>query len=145
MEITQAGLQNGMTISERCNGGSTQYDKYTITEYQGYETVWARSKSDKIEEVQGFQSSSSNNFCRYNSTYNLNYIRHQFYVSKFYSVYERYPDTLTTALAKIGGLIAVFKLSIIVQYFHKKAYEKRLIKHLTEFRRGLQSPPTTHT
>ena len=33
MEITQAGLQNGMTISERCMGGSALYDKYTITNY----------------------------------------------------------------------------------------------------------------
>ena len=127
-----------MTISDKCTAGSALYDKYTITNYQNYETVFARSFIDHIENISGFQSSTSNNFCQLNSTYNLDHIKHRFYVSKFWLIYERYPDTLTTALAKIGGLIAVFKLSILIQYVHKKVYEKRLIKHLTNFRKALQ-------
>jgi hypothetical protein len=40
-------------------------------------------------------------------------------------VYKRYPDQLTTALSKIGGLIALLKIaSYALREYHRRIFEK---------------------
>lgn len=34
--------------------------------------------------------------------------------------YENQPESLTSALTKIGGMIAILRLSVIFQFLHKK-------------------------
>lgn len=36
----------------------------------------------------------------------------------------RYPDTVWMALSRIGGLLAIFKVSMLLQYFHQYLFEK---------------------
>lgn len=40
--------------------------------------------------------------------------------------YVRYPDTLVMGLSKIGGLIALFKFSLILKILHKRQFEQEL-------------------
>lgn len=40
--------------------------------------------------------------------------------------YSRSPAFLLQALTKIGGIIAFFKFSNILQYLHRKAFERKL-------------------
>jgi hypothetical protein len=40
-------------------------------------------------------------------------------------VYKRYPDQFTTALSKIGGLIALLKIaSFALKEYHRRIFEK---------------------
>ena len=39
-------------------------------------------------------------------------------------IYERTPDSLIMGLSKIGGLIALFKLASLLQFYHKSKFEK---------------------
>ena len=54
-----------------------------------------------------------NNY-RFQDTFPIDYIRHRFWLSKYYSIYKRYPDTLTMGIAKVGGLVAIFKVGFFL-------------------------------
>ena len=41
-----------------------------------------------------------------------------------------YPNSVIDGLIKIGGLLAVFQVSLILSYFHEKIFEKRLLEQL---------------
>ena len=40
--------------------------------------------------------------------------------------YSRYPDTIVMALAKIGGILALFNIGVFMQGLHQKQFERRL-------------------
>ena len=43
-------------------------------------------------------------------------------------MYKRYPDQLTTALSKIGGLIALLKIaSLVLKEYHRRSFENQFI------------------
>ena len=37
-----------------------------------------------------------------------------------------YPTGLVNALTKIGGLLAILKISIVINFLHKKCFEKKI-------------------
>jgi mannose/fructose/N-acetylgalactosamine-specific phosphotransferase system component IIC len=41
--------------------------------------------------------------------------------------FRRYPDSILTGLQKFGGLLGLFKFSILLTYLHKKRFEKKLM------------------
>lgn len=46
--------------------------------------------------------------------------------------YNRYPDNLFHALAKVGGLLALLKIGMLLQVIHKKKYLKGLAVDLSK-------------
>ena len=68
-----------------------------------------------------------NNNYRFQDTFPIDYIRHRFWLSKYYSIYKRYPDTLTMGIAKVGGLVAIFKVGFFLQHWHKRRYYSSLV------------------
>ena len=47
-----------------------------------------------------------------------------FLVNPIVKRYIRYPTTIVTALSRIGGLFALFKIGILLLYVHEKMFEK---------------------
>ncbi len=44
-------------------------------------------------------------------------------------VYQRYPEQFTTALSKIGGLLALFKIaSLAMKEYHRRSFEKMFLQ-----------------
>lgn len=44
--------------------------------------------------------------------------------------YKRYPDTLVSALSKIGGLLALLKVGILLKNIHQKNFERKVEEEL---------------
>ena len=44
--------------------------------------------------------------------------------------YQREPETLLSALSRIGGLLALFKISSILYIIHQAKFQKKLQKQL---------------
>ncbi len=43
-------------------------------------------------------------------------------------LYKRYPDQFTTALSKIGGLLALLKIvSFVLREYHRRMFEKQFL------------------
>ena len=46
---------------------------------------------------------------------------------------SRYPDSILMALAKIGGLLALLKISFILSIYHQKMFKKELRKEISNY------------
>jgi mannose/fructose/N-acetylgalactosamine-specific phosphotransferase system component IIC len=55
----------------------------------------------------------------------------RFYFSKFMKDYERFPDSVLTALERIGGLIVALNFGFLLQYLHQKWYEQHMTDVVT--------------
>ena len=55
-------------------------------------------------------------------------VEFQFLVENSSSNSLIYPDSLLKGLSKIGGLLAILKLSLFLQYFHKVKFEGQFKK-----------------
>ncbi len=49
-----------------------------------------------------------------------------FAFTDFFTTYEKYPDTIFSGLAKIGGLFAALKISMILLYTNSWLYKRKL-------------------
>lgn len=113
MDMTVAGFIYTYSISNYISGGAYLNDDYMIARYQEYDTVWWRDDSyGSVMDKIGLQK--LNNNYRFQDTFPVDYIRHRFWLSKYYSIYRRYPDTLAMGIAKVGGLVAIFKVGFFL-------------------------------
>jgi hypothetical protein len=49
----------------------------------------------------------------------------EFGVSPNLQVYHRFPNQITTALPKVGGFLALFKIATFLSILHKSRFEKK--------------------
>lgn len=64
---------------------------------------------------------ATNAVARYDSEINVAAL--EFVIASDIQYYSRYPDSLLMALAKLGGLLALFKISFFLQFLHRKLFE----------------------
>jgi hypothetical protein len=58
--------------------------------------------------------------------------------------YEKYPDSFLTALAKLGGLIALLRLAIFLNLFNKYSFHKSLINDSKSYDKPTNECETSH-
>ena len=51
----------------------------------------------------------------------------EFEFSEFIEFNERYPDSLLMGLSKLGGLLALFKISLFLRFMHQQQFEKQFM------------------
>ena len=54
----------------------------------------------------------------------------------YYERYSRYPQSMFSTLSQIGGLLAIFKIGMVLSYFHQKNYEKELLEEFAGSNEG---------
>jgi uncharacterized membrane protein len=60
------------------------------------------------------------------SAFNYGNMTIDFFVQQDMVTYEYYPSGILQGLSKLGGLIAIFNISIILNYFHHKKFNKEI-------------------
>ena len=111
--------------SDSCEGGSILYSNFEISEYQEYKTIWVQSFSRIISDKLGLNSKST--ACKFDLNLPDETVLVYFYVGQYTWNFVRYPDTLLTALAKVGGIVAIFRISYFLRWLHKREYERHIV------------------
>jgi hypothetical protein len=51
-------------------------------------------------------------------------------MKKVYNRSSRYPDSIVDGLTKIGGILAIFRIGLLLSYLHQCSFEKKLVARL---------------
>ena len=130
-DITKAGVIYDFIRTTRCNPGTEIEVTYRLNMYTQYNTILFRSFVQPIQSLEVTEMQNScNQSVKSNSSDGTGYI--YFYVKKYYNNYEQYPDSLLEALTRVGGLIAIFRIGILLRFLHRKKFEIRMQNELVE-------------
>lgn len=111
-EPTKLGMQYSLYKTVDCPKGSILQETFNLVELYDYDTIWNKAwKTPRI--VQG--SSSEIVFCNQNPSIYTNIF---FFFKKVYTRSSRYPDSIFDGLTKIGGLLAIFRIGILLSFLH---------------------------
>ena len=98
MEMTLAGLIHTYRVSNYISRRSYMNDDFKIARYQESDTIWWKDESvGSVVDEYGLQMMNDNN--HFYEGVPIDYVRHRFWVSKYYTIYRRYPYTLAMGFA----------------------------------------------
>jgi hypothetical protein len=95
-----------------------------LVEMYDYDTIWNQRWTTPKVELGTF---SDNMYCNQKLALDANMF---FYIKKVYNRSSRYPDSIVNGLTKIGGLLAIFRIGLLLSYLHQSKFEKKLMARL---------------
>lgn len=126
---------------------SAYTDKLMLVNHENVESIWDLGQlfGDPFSfEAKSVQRSEED--AELSSTVPPDTVRLYFQFATSAVKYKRYPDSILTGLQKFGGLLGLFKFSILLTYLHKKRFEKKLMDKMrrsmpeVQGEDGLQNP-----
>ena len=123
--MSEIGADKYYDSTDNIFRGSLVYDKFKPIQYsnsdQIFTPVWERSGHPTSllhsVKVQQFQEGS-------NQIVAFDTIRVEVYFSKQLESITRYPESIVMGLVKIGGLLALFKIFLVLQCLNKYRFER---------------------
>lgn len=98
MEVTLAGLINTYSISNFISRGTYLNDDFMLARYQEYDSIWwIDEDTGSVKDQYGLQLMNDNS--HFYDTVPIDYVRHRFWVSKYFTIYKRFPATLAMGFA----------------------------------------------
>lgn len=120
--VSEMGLTESYSQSERLSEGSIFFDQQMIAQYR--ETYNLANLFGVFNETLLMKSTKA--FVFDIGLQQPNSVMHQIMIHHLGKIYERYPDQLILGLTKIGGLLALFKVTLLMRWYHKVEFERRL-------------------
>ena len=105
-------------------------NNYRIFQFYNTESVWNVGRENLASEI-----SFGKFFLDFETKTQILTTNTIFYVNQFVKsaeIYNRYPDSIWSALSKIGGFIAFGKLSIFITTYHEFLFKKQLRRKVRE-------------
>ncbi|TNV79738.1 hypothetical protein FGO68_gene2781 [Halteria grandinella] len=138
--LANEGVQEQFRTSMSIRPRSTYTDKLMLVNYENVESIWDLEAllggPDASQDLKSVQRSEED--AELSSTVPSDSVRIYFQFATSATKYKRYPDSILTGLQKFGGLLGLFKFSILLAYLHKKRFEKKL---MLKMRKGVESKP----
>lgn len=103
------------------------WDKMRLAEIKQYETLLPLGFSSPVDDFRVLQEDGNTIRPDIESVLNGSHqIQYQIQIANSnLEVYTRYPDTMSETFAKVGGLLALLKVSQLLQSYHEKKFKKQ--------------------
>lgn len=123
-DVTQVGMQYRGYQTVDCPENSMLIETLGLVELYDYDTILTKRWTAPRVELGAYPD---NWYCTQHFDVGTNVI---FYINKVYNRSSRYPDSIVDGFTKIGGLLAIFRIGILLSFFHQSMFEKKLVKRL---------------
>jgi hypothetical protein len=134
-DVTTAGIQFGAIKSIECPSETSRLEEtFKLIEYYDYDTIWSRKLVQPTSTTKA--STLDNSFCTPEEESAPGKSQIHFFIKSFYYRDIRYPQSIMSGLSEIGGLIAIFKIGLILSYFHQMKFERTLVAKLEQQNRN---------
>ena len=125
-QVTQIGMQYSSYQTPNCQKDQILQETFDLVDLYDYDTVWNKNW---ITPTIKLGASPDNLFCNQNPQVGTNIF---FYFKKVYNRSSRSPNSIINGLTKIGGLLAIFRIGLLLSYFHQSRFEKKLMAKLEQ-------------
>ena len=128
--ISESGTSLQPQKSQQIYPKTLVRDTYKLVNYVDDDTIWSIFNSPPPPQL-FFQTTQAYGTFLHN--FKSDQITFYFEFLQTATTYRRYPDSLLMGFAKLGGLIALLKVSLLLRFIHQKLFEREIMKQEGNF------------